>query len=120
MKKITKLLTLTMVLVGLSACSNYRVPNANYQANVNLNRSDIILKKAVQGRGTAFSILPLYLFRSTESAAIDNALGDANMQAFEKDGADFVFAPKSKVKYTWALLFDYCSVEVVGKSAIVK
>ncbi len=120
MKKLTKFLSVIMVLVGLSACSNYRVPNANYQANIILTRNDIILKKPVRGHGSAFSILPFYLFRSTETAAIENALGDANMQAFEKDAADFVFKPKSKVKYTWALLFDYCSVGVVGKSAVVK
>ncbi len=109
----------TFVAVGFG-CSHYNVPATQVKTQLQLTKQDIILKKPVKGRDYALGIFPIYLYFNTAERAVINALGDAHYQAFERDEADFVFKPKSKVTYYWFIIFDYASSEVIGKSAVLK
>jgi len=114
------LLGMLMGIVILSGCTSYSIPRTHIDAQLHLTGQDIIVKNTVRGSDSAFGLVFFNFFAKTDERAIANAAGNATMQAYERDGADFIFAPKSKIKYYNFLLFDYAHAEVVAKSAIVK
>ena len=123
------LLVMSLAFIAiLSGCQSYSMPRSYVSTDLTLTTKDLTIGNTVKGHGTAWTILPpmgsviawaITGTAGTELRASLNATGDATMQAYERDGADFVFKPKSKKKYYWFVIFDYASSEVVARTAII-